>query len=148
MRAYILVYEIYNLGLHRKGHIKILGYAGHDGAPAVYTRYAKFIGIGGVRFIQAVGAVNEKIEGFFDVCKGLGLSGAQGVIIPRPNACQLMLRADVVKAVEEGLFSVWVVDDVYDAMTILTGKTTAYINKQIRQRLHQYFDDSHKKPKN
>ena len=97
--------------------------------------------------VQSVGSVNEKIEGFFDVCKGLGLTGSQGVVIPRPNACQLMLRADVVKAVNEGLFSVWAVDDVYDAMSILTGKTEAYINKHIRQRLHQYFVDSHKKPK-
>ena len=96
--------------------------------------------------IQSVGSVNEKIEGFFDVCQGLGLTGTQGVIIPRPNECQLMLRADVIKAVQDGLFHVWSVDDVYDAMELLTGKKANYINKHIQQHLHQYFVDSHKMP--
>ena len=53
----------------------------------------------------------------------------------------------VIKAVKEGLFHVWAVDDIYDIMTILTGKSAAYINNHIRQHLHQYFVDSHKQPK-
>ena len=96
--------------------------------------------------VQSVGSVNAKIEGFFDVCNGLGLTGTQGVIIPRANACQLMLRDDVVKAVKAGKFNVWAVDNVYEAMSLLTGRSAAYINKRVSQKLHQYFVDSHKKP--
>ena len=71
--------------------------------------------------VQAIGGVNEKIEGFFDICQAQGLTGEQGVIIPASNREHLMLRRDVVKAVEEGQFSVWAVDEVDQAMTILTG---------------------------
>ncbi|HEY7724812.1 MAG TPA: ATP-binding protein [Anaeromyxobacteraceae bacterium] len=71
--------------------------------------------------IQAVGGVNEKIEGFFDVCRGRGLTGAQGVIVPRANVKHLMLREDVVRACAEGKFRVWAVDHVDQAVEILTG---------------------------
>ena len=70
---------------------------------------------------QAIGGVNEKIEGFFDVCEARGLTGDQGVVIPRSNVKHLMLRPDVVAAVEEGRFSVYAVDDVDDAVEILSG---------------------------
>jgi predicted ATP-dependent protease len=70
---------------------------------------------------QAVGAVNEKIEGFFDVCSAIGLTGEQGVIIPRANVHHLMLRRDVVAAVDEGRFRVHAVGDVDEAMELLTG---------------------------
>lgn len=72
--------------------------------------------------IMAVGAVNEKIEGFFDACRVLGLSGTQGCVIPRANAPDLMLRDDVVEASAAGLFHVYAVDSVHDALTILTGR--------------------------
>ena len=97
--------------------------------------------------MQNVGSVSAKIEGYFDVCTELGLTGLQGVVVPQSCVCQLMLRADVIKAVKEGLFHVWAVDDVYDAMEVLTGQSEDYINGRIRQRLHQYFVDSHKIPK-
>ena len=71
--------------------------------------------------IQPVGAVTEKIEGFFDTCRDLGLSGTQGVIIPRANAGDLMLREDVVAACREGRFSVYAVERVEEALTLLTG---------------------------
>jgi predicted ATP-dependent protease len=71
--------------------------------------------------IQAVGGVNEKIEGFFDVCRGRGLTGAQGVIVPRANVKHLMLRQDVVRACAQGTFRVWAVDHVDQAVEILTG---------------------------
>ncbi len=70
---------------------------------------------------QAIGGVNEKIEGFFDVCRDTGLDGQQGVVIPASNVKHLMLRADVVKAVEEGRFSVFAVSSVDQAMAVLTG---------------------------
>ena len=71
--------------------------------------------------IQAIGGVNEKIEGFFDVCRQAGLDGTQGVIIPRSNLHDLMLREDVVEAVRNGQFHVWAVDKVTDGIELLTG---------------------------
>ncbi|HKI83318.1 MAG TPA: S16 family serine protease, partial [Candidatus Krumholzibacteria bacterium] len=71
--------------------------------------------------IMAIGAVNEKIEGFFDTCADQGLNGSQGVIIPYANANDLQLREDVVKACAEGRFSVWAVKTVHEALHILTG---------------------------
>jgi lon-related putative ATP-dependent protease len=73
--------------------------------------------------IQAVGAVNEKIEGFFDTCAAAGLTGDQGVVIPRANVHHLMLRPEVVTAVAEGRFGVYPVDHVDQAMELLTGLT-------------------------
>ncbi len=71
--------------------------------------------------VQAIGGVNEKIEGFFDVCAARGLTGDQGVIIPAANASHLMLRADVVAAAAEGRFHIWPVTTVDEALEILTG---------------------------
>jgi len=71
--------------------------------------------------ILAVGATNEKIEGFFDTCKHAGLTGSQGVIIPLANARDLMLRHDVVDACRAGKFKVYPVDRIHDALEILTG---------------------------
>ncbi len=71
--------------------------------------------------IQAIGGVNYKIEGFFDCCKAKGLTGRQGVMIPRSNVQDLMLRADVVAAVERGEFHVYAVSTVDQGIEILTG---------------------------
>jgi len=71
--------------------------------------------------ILAIGAANEKIEGFFDTCRDTGLTGEQGVIIPKSNAGDLMLRHDVVDAAREGKFHVWAVDTVHEALELLTG---------------------------
>jgi len=71
--------------------------------------------------VQAVGGVNEKIEGFFDVCAERGLTGAQGVVLPAANVQHLMLRADVVEAVAAGRFAIWSVETVDDALEVLTG---------------------------
>jgi predicted ATP-dependent protease len=70
---------------------------------------------------QPIGGVNEKIEGFFEVCRDAGLNGEQGVIIPRPNVKHLMLRPEVLKAVAAGRFRVWAVETVDQALAILTG---------------------------
>jgi lon-related putative ATP-dependent protease len=72
--------------------------------------------------IQPVGGVNEKIEGFFDVCRARGLTGDQGVVVPAANARHLMLREDVVQAVEEGRFHVWMVGTVDEGLEVLTGR--------------------------
>ncbi|MDH5264862.1 MAG: AAA family ATPase [Betaproteobacteria bacterium] len=71
--------------------------------------------------VQAIGGVNEKIEGFFDLCQARGLTGAQGVIIPAANVRHLMLKREVIGAVEAGRFAVWPVETVDQALAILTG---------------------------
>jgi len=73
--------------------------------------------------IQAIGGVNEKIEGFFDCCKAAGLTGDQGVAIPASNVKHLMLRQDVVEAVEAGEFAVFPVRTVDEGIELLTGVT-------------------------
>jgi len=72
--------------------------------------------------IQPIGAVTEKVEGFFDICSDLGLTGTQGVIVPRANAGDLMLRADVVEACREGKFHVYAVETIHDALELFTGR--------------------------
>ena len=71
--------------------------------------------------VQAIGGVNEKIEGFFDVCRARGLNEQQGVLIPRSNVQHLMLREDVVEAVRHGQFSVYPVANIDEGIEILTG---------------------------
>jgi lon-related putative ATP-dependent protease len=71
--------------------------------------------------IQPIGGVNEKIEGFFEVCKYNGLTGKQGVIIPRTNISNLMLKEEILEAVENGMFHIYAVDTVDDGIEILTG---------------------------
>lgn len=71
--------------------------------------------------VQAIGAVNEKVEGFFDVCRARGLTGNQGVLIPRSNVQHLMVRRDVVEACARGEFAVYAVASVDEAVALLTG---------------------------
>jgi predicted ATP-dependent protease len=71
--------------------------------------------------IQAIGGVNEKIEGFFEVCRNHGLTGEQGVLIPGANVRHLMLRKDVVDAVDQGKFHIHAVDTIDEGIEILTG---------------------------
>jgi len=79
---------------------------------------------------QAIGGVNEKIEGFYDVCKLLDFTGKQGVIIPQSNVQHLMLRQDVIDAVETGAFQIHAVATVTDALCLLTGMTVGELNKK------------------
>lgn len=79
--------------------------------------------------VQPIGGVNEKIEGFFEVCARQGLTGTQGVIIPRTNVKDLMLKEEVLKCVEEGKFHIWAVDTVDDGIEILTGVKAGKANK-------------------
>lgn len=71
--------------------------------------------------VQAIGGVNEKVEGFFDVCRSRGLTGEQAVVIPAANLRHLMLRADVVQAVAEGHFHVHAIESVDQGLELLTG---------------------------
>jgi lon-related putative ATP-dependent protease len=72
--------------------------------------------------IQPIGGVNEKIEGFFDVCNARGLTGRQGVVIPASNVRHLMLRKDVVEAVRAGRFHVYAITTVDEGLALLTGR--------------------------
>jgi predicted ATP-dependent protease len=71
--------------------------------------------------VQAIGGVNEKIEGFFEVCKAKGLTGRQGVLIPESNVQNLMLKEEVVEAVREGKFHIHSVENIDQGIEILTG---------------------------
>lgn len=71
--------------------------------------------------VQPIGGVNEKIEGFFAVCKERGLTGNQGVMIPVQNVHNLMLRQDIVDAVQQGLFHVYAVRSIDEGISLLTG---------------------------
>ena len=101
--------------------------------------------------IQAIGGVNEKIEGFFDICNKRGLSGEQGVLIPVANVKHLMLRHDVLKAVEAGKFHVYPVDHIDHCLELLTGLPAGdrdtegefpdgSVNQKIRGRLLHFAE--------
>ncbi|MEY3808773.1 MAG: hypothetical protein RI893_1749, partial [Pseudomonadota bacterium] len=80
--------------------------------------------------VQPIGGVNEKIEGFFDICAKKGLTGTQGVIIPVANIKHLMLRWDVVHAAESGQFSVYAVSTIDEALELLSGMQAGVANEQ------------------
>lgn len=85
--------------------------------------------------VQAVGGVNEKIEGFYDTCVALGLSGEQGVILPAANVEHLMLRDEIVAAATARSFTVYAVGSVDQALTLLTGMPAATIHERVQARL-------------
>lgn len=80
--------------------------------------------------IQPVGAINEKIEGFYKTCKLKGLNGSQGIIIPKDNEKHLMLRDEVIKAVEEGAFHIYSIKTIEEGIEILTGIEAGKKDKQ------------------
>jgi lon-related putative ATP-dependent protease len=86
---------------------------------------------------QAIGGVNEKIEGFFDICNSRELNGEQAVLIPQSNVKHLMLRHDVVSACQEGKFAVYAYNNVDEAIEILTGQSSEKINQLVEQRLEE-----------
>jgi ATP-dependent Lon protease len=88
--------------------------------------------------IQAIGGVNEKIEGFYDVCRVVGMTGTQGVLIPESNVRHIVLREDVIEAVAEGKFHVYPVRTIDEGLAILTGHGTAdQVNEAVRNRLRE-----------
>ncbi len=142
-------------------------YSGVDGDSAASTElYALMSSLSGVPIdqgiavtgsvnqfgeIQPIGGVNEKIEGFFKVCKSRGLTGSQGVMIPRRNIGDLMLDSEVRDACEKGRFHIWAVDHVDQGMEILTGTPAGgldddgeypenSVNLLVSQRLDELSD--------
>lgn len=79
--------------------------------------------------VQPIGGVNQKIEGFFDLCKMRGLDGSNGVIIPKRNRKNLMLREDIREAVKEGKFSIYTIDKMEEGIEILTGMSAGELKE-------------------
>jgi predicted ATP-dependent protease len=98
--------------------------------------------------IQAIGGVNEKVEGYFEVCTALGLTGEQGVVIPESNVANLMLKESVVEAIRQGKFHLWPVRTIDEGIEVLTGINAGErladgsfepdsINARVDQRLRE-----------
>ncbi len=103
--------------------------------------------------IQAIGGVNEKIEGFFHLCNLRGLTGEQGVMIPSANVDHLMLMPDIQAAVKSGKFNIWSVDTISEGIEILTGVKAGALNRhgnfpartvfgEAQNQLKKYFSRS------
>ncbi|HMA79663.1 MAG TPA: AAA family ATPase, partial [Candidatus Binatia bacterium] len=101
--------------------------------------------------VQAIGGVNQKIEGHYDVCRLKGLTGAQGVMIPRANLRNLMLRPDVVGAVKENKFHIYAVDSIDEGIEVLTGVAAGErdgagrypegtVNHAVEKKLRQFTE--------
>ena len=101
--------------------------------------------------VQAIGGVNEKIEGFFEICKARSLTGEQGVLIPPANVKNLMLKPEVVEAAEQGKFSIYAVETIDQGIEILTGVPAGVlgddgrypegsINDRVERRLRAFAE--------
>ena len=88
--------------------------------------------------IQVVGGITEKIEGFYFTCKKKGLSGDQGVIIPKNNSRNIILSEEVQEAINEGKFHIYTVNNVEEAMEILTDMKFDEIKLLVKQRLDSF----------
>ena len=85
--------------------------------------------------VQAIGGVNQKIEGYFDLCLERGLTGDQGVIVPAINVDDLMLSDRIVQAVKDGTFHVYGIDDINEGISLLTGKPADEVFAAVEKRL-------------
>lgn len=88
--------------------------------------------------VQSVGGLNEKIEGFYDICVLQGLTGEQGVIIPSSNVKNLMLKTEIVNACEQGKFHVYAVNTIDESIMLLTGVDSNIIHERCEATLEQY----------
>lgn len=97
--------------------------------------------------VQAVGGINQKIEGFFDLCSLRGLTGRQGVVIPRSNLQNLMLKNEIVEAVRAERFHIYPVETVDEALEVITGEAISVIDEKAAHRVRslrenvRHFDD-------
>lgn len=88
--------------------------------------------------IQPIGGINEKIEGFYDVCKIKGFTGKQGVMMPIQNIKNLLLKDEVIESVKEGTFHIYAISKIEEGLEILTGKTMDEIDKLVNEHLEKY----------
>ncbi|QXM05332.1 Lon protease family protein [Crassaminicella indica] len=96
--------------------------------------------------IQPIGGVNEKIEGFFKVCKLKGLTGKQGVMIPHQNVKNLMLSDEVIKAVENKMFHIYAVKTIEEGIEVLTDKQADTVYELVRKKLLEFSKEEKKSP--
>jgi ATP-dependent Lon protease len=105
--------------------------------------------------IQPIGGVNEKVEGFYDVCKAKGITGEQGAVIPYQNVKNLMLKKEVVEAVKTGKFHIYPVETIDQAIETMTGRQAGgrgasgkfkrgSINYLVDKRLREFAEDYRK----
>ncbi|MGM0567907.1 MAG: Lon protease family protein [Elusimicrobiota bacterium] len=94
--------------------------------------------------IQPIGGVNQKIEGFFDVCKIKNLSGSQGVLIPSENVKHLMLKDEVIEAVKNDEFNIYSVQTIEEGIEILSGKKAQEVYKKVNRQLEKYAETAAK----
>ena len=92
--------------------------------------------------VQAIGGVNQKVQGFFELCEERGLDGSHGVIIPAINVDDLMLPANIIEAVKEGQFHIYGVDSVDQGIALLTGKPAKEVFKAVEDRLSKMEAES------
>lgn len=95
--------------------------------------------------IQPIGGVNEKIEGYFQVCRIMGLTGKQGVVIPRTNLNSLTLREEVVDAVRNGEFHIYAIDHINEGIEVLMDRTAEEIDKLIDEKLETMYSQEEEK---
>jgi len=90
--------------------------------------------------VQAIGGINQKIEGFFEICAGRGLSGQQGVVMPSANIQHLMLDQSVVDAVADGQFHIYAVDDINEAAALLMDASADTINAKVEAQVQEWIE--------
>ena len=88
--------------------------------------------------IQPIGGVTYKIEGFFDLCRKRGLTGRQGVIIPKQNVRDLVLNDEVIKAVKENMFHIYAIGHVDEGIALLTGESAEDVHRKVLKQLRYY----------
>ncbi len=98
--------------------------------------------------VLAVGRVAEKVEGFYRVCRTLGLTGTQGVVLPKANLHHLTLREEVVRALEEGAFHLYAVEGVDEAVELLFGRKAYWVHEKVREALEHFqkLENGEEKP--
>ena len=90
--------------------------------------------------VQPIGGVNEKIEGFFKVCQAKGLTGEQGVIIPRRNLDNLMLDQKIIETVEQGKFNLYRIEEIDQALEIMLDQKAETIHSAVKEKLEEYAE--------
>ena len=90
-------------------------------------------------YVQPIGGVNEKIEGFYYTCKRQGLTGTQGVIIPKSNVLDLVLLEEISEAVKQEKFHIWAISEVFEAIEILTGIESGHFDFEKTTASHTVF---------
>ena len=88
--------------------------------------------------IQPIGGINEKIEGYFDICKMKGFTGNQGIIMPIQNVKNLILKDEVIEAVKQGIFNIYAISSIDEGLEILTDKTKKEIDLEVNNILEEY----------